>query len=87
MFSEDFETDFGLKQNGGVMKEEHNCDLTNLDLGDWVWRDKVGSAGECLQFVQQFWGMCSIIEMQKTVRWENEIGGGFMRTETVLTLR
>ena len=37
MFSEDFETDFGLKQNGGVMKEEHNRDLTNLDLRGRVW--------------------------------------------------
>ena len=30
---EDFEVIFGLRLDGGVVKEKHNRDLTNLDLG------------------------------------------------------
>ena len=43
-FSEDFETDFELKQNGGAM--EYSRDLTNLDLGAGLGRRPVGRIGK-----------------------------------------
>ena len=43
--SENFEAIFGLKRNGGVMKEKHNRDLTNLDLGAGFWRCGVWVGG------------------------------------------
>lgn len=70
------------------MKEEHNRVLTNLDLGGRGFGDvEYGLVGECLQFVQQFWRVCSIIEMWETGRWEYEGGDSFVGTKTVLTLR